>query len=478
MRRSLLRTAAALAFFAASTTLVGAQAGETLSTTADATSVDVTVYNGDLALVHDRRHVSFAGGPARIAWRDVAARMQPETALLSEPARPRDLSIVEQDFDYDVLGAGSILAKYVGHELTVTHAKAAPGRPARETARLLAVNDGNVVLQYADRIETSVDGQISYPSLPRDLRDRPTLVLTVDTRSSGSHDLDLAYLTSGIAWHAEYAGVLAPGGKTMDLQGLVTLSNQSGATYRDAHLQLVAGNVNAPPRFEQIRAMAAISAYPPPPTPAPIVEENYFEYHLYTVKRPTTIEQNQTKQIELLSAHAVPIVETLEIRGDGGYYRNASSDLGDKLPVQAYVTFANKGGDLGVPLPGGSVRLYENDGAGNSLFLGGDAVGHTPANQDVRLHVGASFDVTANKRQTDFTHVSSSEDVSSYSIVVSNAKKEPADVLVVEQLPCAWSISEESARHQKTSSATATWHLHVPQGGSTKLDYRADVRCL
>jgi hypothetical protein len=208
-------------------------------------------------------------------------------------------------------------------------------------------------------------------------------------------------------------------------------------------------------------------------------QQNYFEYHLYTLQRTTTIGNEQTKQVALLSARDVPIHKTLELRGSSSYYYSQSADLGTKLKVGVYETFTNKGGDLGIPLPGGTVRLYKNDKAGTSQFLGSDTIDHTPRNEDVRLHLGDSFDVTANKKQTDFKLPGKCTYQSSYEIVVKNAKTDPVDVVVVEPIPGDWTITSETQSHEKTSSATATWTLHVPAGGSTKLDYTAVVKvCL
>jgi hypothetical protein len=430
-----------------------------------------------MALVHDRRRLALQAGDNRIAWRDVSANMDATSAILSDLTAPGEANVLEQNFNFDLLNPTAVLDKYVGRQIVVVHPHPASGQPARETATLLSDNDG-VVLQYADRVETGLEGgYIVYPSIPADLRDRPTLVLDLQSEHGGDQTLDLAYLTGGLAWHADYVGVVAPDEKHMDLNGLVTLSNTSGTTYRDAHMQLVAGNVNMPiPSGTENGVPMADAAAPAPPQ---FQQENYFEYHLYTLQRTTTIGNNQTKQVSLLSAHRVPIHKTLELRGSESYYENADADLGANLKVGVYVTFTNKGGDLGIPLPGGNVRLYKNDSRGTSQFLGADTIDHTPRNEDVRLHLGDSFDVTANKKQTDFHGSGSCSFESSYALVVKNAKTEPADVLVVEPLPGDWSIVAENLPHHKSSSSTATWELHVPADSNVKLTYTARVRiCL
>jgi hypothetical protein len=446
---------------------------ERTSTLADRESVNVTIYNGSLALVHDRRHVALDAGTSRIAWRDVSANMDATSAILEDLTAPGAVSVVEQNFNFDLLRPATLLEKYVGKRVTIVHDKLIPGRPARETATILANNDG-IVVQYADRIETSLDGShIEFPSIPPNLRDRPTLVLDIASDTAASPDLDLSYVTGGLSWHADYVGVVAPNEDRMDLNGLVTLSNMTGTTFENAHVQLVAGNVNVPqPAQPDMRLMAMSKSS----MAGNVTQESYFEYHLYTLALPTTIADAQTKQVALLSAHNVPIRKTLEVRGSEIYYANANADLGAKLPVGVYITFTNKDGDLGIPLPGGLVRLYKNDSRGTSQFLGSDRIDHTPKNEDVRLHVGDSFDVTANKKQTSFTALGGCEFRSSYDVRLANAKDVDQSVDVVEPIPGEWTILAESVPHRKTSSSTATWTLNVPKNSSTTLTYTADVK--
>lgn len=450
---------------------VVADTTERPTTLADRTRVNLTIYNGSVSLVHDRRRVSLDAGANRIAWRDVSANMDATSAIVEDPMHPNALRVREQNFNFDLLDPATLLAKYVGRDVEVIHDRPRAGQPERETARVLANNNG-IILRYRDRIETGlVDSHLAFPALPPDLRDRPTLTLDLDAERAGSRELDLAYLTGGLAWHAEYVGVVAPGDDRMDLSGLVTLSNTTGTTFEDAHLQLVAGNVNVaapPPYVLQNIARGGVAR-------AAVTQENYFEYHLYTLERTTTIANNQTKQVALLSARNVPLKKTLELRGASNYYANKNPDLGENIPVGAYLTFANAGGDLGIPLPGGIVRLYKNDSGGTSQFLGSDRIDHTPRNEDVRLHVGDSFDVTAKKRQTDFRGVGGCTYESTYRIDLANAKTVPQDVLVIEPIPGTWSVLSENLPHEKSSSSTATWMVRVPADGKTSLEYSVRV---
>ncbi|MBC5816579.1 MAG: DUF4139 domain-containing protein, partial [Candidatus Eremiobacteraeota bacterium] len=441
---------------------------ERASTVSDRELVNLTIYNGTMSLVHDRRNVSLSSGINRIAWRDVSAIMDPTSALLEDLSSHNRVDVLEQNFNFDVLDPAALLQKSIGREVTIVHEPRFAGeRETREQARILSATNG-IVLQYKDRIETQLRGYIIYPEIPSSLRDQPTLTLEIQSEHGARQTLDLSYMTGGLSWHADYVGTLASDEGHLSITGLVTLSNTSGVSYENARLQLVAGNVNV----VQMRAMGDLVKAG---TTADVYsansfsQENYFEYHLYTMSRPSTILDKQTKQIALLQAQNVPVRKTLELRGAPQYYRSAQPDLGDRLPLGVYVTFENKGGQLGIPLPGGIVRLYKNDSRGLSQFLGSDRIDHTPKNETVRLHLGNSFDVTARKKQTDFHIAGFCQSDSSYQITVSNAKPLAQDVLVVEPIPGDWQITAENMHHTKSSASSANWTMRVPADSHAEL---------
>jgi len=451
-----------------------ARASQTSTTVGDRELVNLTVYNGGIALVHDRRRVTLNSGLNRLSWRDVSANIDSTSALLEALGSKGPVSVVESNFNYDLLDPSALLQKYVGRDVIVVHdARFAGERDTRETARILSTN-GGIVLQYRDRIETGLRGHIIFPRTPQNFRDRPTLDLDLESAQGGVHSLDLSYITSGLTWRADYVGALSADGTRMTLNGIVTLSNTSGVAYDDARLQLVAGNVNVaePQVAGALKTIARVSTRSTADSYT-VSQENYFEYHLYTLPRPTTILDKQTKQVSLLAAHAVPVRKTLELRGLPYYYQSSQTDLGDRIPVRAYVTFENRGGELGVPLPAGIVRMYERDSRGLSQFMGSDQIQHTPASETVRLYMGESFDVTARKRQTDFKFVSSCSTESAYEIVLRNAKTTAQNVLVVEPIPGEWRIVSENVAHAKSSASTASWTVSVPASGSSTLAYTA-----
>jgi hypothetical protein len=475
------KKAAVLAAAIATATPALAQ-DELRSTLEDQQSVAVTIYNENLALVKDTRKVKLADGLNRLALREVSGQMRPETALLRSLTNPGSLTLLEQNFDFDLLTPEKLLEKYVGRTVRIVKTHPTTGAETVESAQVLSAANG-VVLKIGDRIETGLPGRIVYDSVPPNLRDRPTLVTQLQNSRGGEQALELSYLTGGLSWQADYVAELNDKDDALDLNGWVTLTNRSGAAYRNAKLQLVAGDVNRvreEMRFSP-KAMRAAAVADEAPAPA-MAQEALFEYHLYTLNRPTTIAENQTKQVSLLSATSVPVTKELLLAGSDYYYRSSYGNIGQKLKVGVFVEFENhEATHLGMPLPKGTVRVYKKDSAGNAQFVGEDHIDHTPKNEKVRLKLGDAFDVTADKKQTDFkrreaTNQASYVFESAYEIVLKNAKKEAVSVTVREPVPGDWKMLDETHKHTKVAAGTAEWHVNVPAEGKTTLKYRVLVR--
>lgn len=470
-----------LAVAALSTAAAAPPAPERRSTLDDQQAVAVTIYNQDLALVKDTRRVALDEGAGQLAWRDVSARMRPETAQLRSLSAPGALQLLEQNFDFDLLTPQKLLEKAVGRSVRIVRTHPTTGAETLESAQVLSAQ-GGVVLRIGDRIETGVPGRIVYDDVPPLLRDRPTLVAELNNRQpAGPQALELSYLTGGLSWKADYVAELNADESAIDLNGWVTLNNQSGTRYRQARLQLVAGDVNrVHEAMDAVRAKSGMLAAAP--AAAPMAEESLFEYHLYTLGRPTTLAENQTKQVALLTAAAVPVHKQLLLSGADHYYRSSVGQIGQKLKVAVNLEFANReAARLGMPLPKGVVRVYKRDAAGNAQFVGEDGIDHTPRNETVRLHLGDAFDVTADKRQTEFKRRDGGNRAGyvaecAFEIVLRNAKSEPVTVTVREPVPGDWTMLEESLKHTKVAAGTAEWQVPVPAGGSTKLSYRVQVR--
>ncbi len=459
-----------------------AAANEQRSTLADQRGVAITIYNENLALVKDTRRVELAAGPSRLALRDVSGQLRPETAQLRSLTDPSLLDVVEQNFDFDVLTPAKLLEKSVGRTVRVARTNPSTGVETIESAQVLSAVDG-VVLRIGDRIETGVPGRLVFGELPANLRDRPTLVTQVASRRGGAQTLELSYLTGGLSWRADYVAELDAGDAALDLNGWVTLDNRSGATYADAKLQLVAGDVNrVRPDIDARAKMEAMARAAMPSMLAELKQEALFEYHLYTLDRPTTLADHQAKQVALLRAAAVPVKKELVVTGSDHDYRSSAGDLGRTLKAGVFVEFDNReSAHLGQPLPKGIVRVYKRDAAGNAQFVGEDRIDHTAVNEKVRLHLGDAFDVTAERKQVDWRRRDAGKartilSESAYEIVVKNAKRERVLVTVREPVPGDWTMLSESAPHARLARGTAEWQVSVPPEGTTTLRYRVLVR--
>lgn len=458
---------------------------ETTSTLNDQQSVAVTIYNGDLALVKDTRKVQLNTGLNALALRDVSAQIRPETALLRSINAPGSLNLLEQNFDFDLLTPAKLLEKYVGKTVTLIKTHPTTGAETAEQATVLSANNG-VVLKIGNRIETgdpsNYSGRIVYDNVPANLRDRPTLVTQINNKGATDQTVELSYLTGGLGWKADYVAELNSKENMLDLSGWVTLSNTSGAAYKNAKLQLVAGDVNRVQQSPRAMAMQMRKNDMMADAAAPMAEESLLEYHLYTLDRLTTIAENQTKQVALLSATGVPVRKDLVLQGADYYYQGQYGEIGSKLKVGVFIEFDNKeASKLGMPLPKGILRVYKKDSQGNAQFVGEDNIDHTPKNETVRLKLGEAFDVTADKKQTDFKVLprpSKGNNLyeSAFEITLKNAKKEKVTVTVQEPISGDWKIISENKAHTKVNSHLAEWKIEIPAEDKVTLIYRAQVK--
>lgn len=429
----------------------------------------LTVYNRDLALVRDNRTLRLPKGVTWLAFSDVSAQIRPETARLYG-----ELTVLEQNFDYDLLSPQKLLEKYVGHEVGLVRRHPQTGEEARATGTLLSVADGGVVFRIGDRIETGgTDSpwRFVFNEVPANLRERPTLTMLVDSPAEGEQSLELAYLSSGLSWKADYVATLAE--ETMDLTGWVTLTNTSGAAYRNARLQLLAGEVNQ--EEEEPKPMAA-PLMERAAQAAPMEREELFEYHLYTLPRSTTLANQQTKQVLLLQAARIPVQRDYRVAVGTSYgYSTYGADK-QELTTQVVLRFRNERPALGEPLPAGILRFYQRDRAGASQFVGEQRIGHTPEGRELELAVGNAFDLTATRRQTGFRKGPGQERETSWEVTLFNAKTSAVKVQVDASFPEEWKMLEESLPHTALSARTARWTVPVPAKGQTVLTYKVWLR--
>jgi len=470
---------ARFAVVAATTVVAGALASSPPqlpdSTAADRSSVAVTVYNQNLALVRETRDLNLGRtGVGTLRFMDVPSKINPRTVHV-QPLSPGGPSVLEQNYEYDLISPEKLMEKYVGRDVEVV--EQAQDLTTRTVKATLLSNNGGPVYRIGDRIVIGQFGKVTLPDLPADLVARPTLVWTLDVPKAGASPAEVSYLTDGMNWSADYVAVADADDKKTGLSGWVTIDNHSGATFEDATLKLVAGDVRrvAPERLMDYEAQGKMMTMA---SRAPqFQEESFFEYHLYTLDRKTTVKDNQTKQISLFTAPAVPVTKRLLLVGNQGSYRNA---LGtglqtEKVAVVLELVNAQAGG-LGMPLPKGTVRVYKKDKSGAEQFVGEDAIDHTPKDETIRLEVGDAFDVVAERSQTDFKAVSPRENQSAWTISLRNRKDEDIVVTVREPMGGDWTLLSSSLPGKKVDQQTLEFSVPVPKGQETKLTYRVAVR--
>jgi len=448
------------------------------STEQDQKELAVTVYNSNVALVRDVRRVRLPEGPLDLRYMDIAAQVNPATVHIVSLTAPKDLNVLEQDYEYDLLSPQKLLQKYVGKELTlirvITENNSTREVPVK--AVLLADNDGPV-WKVGNEIITGMGAdRYEFPDLPENLYSKPTLVWLLDNRRAGEQSVEASYLTNQVNWSSDYVLTVHSDQKAADLNGWVTVVNQSGTSFRNAQLQLVAGELNrvTQQRTMVMREMTMKAAVAAPPQ---FQQEAISEYHLYTLQRPTNIRNNETKQISLLAAAGTSVQKVFEVDGESYYYQNAQSPgQPTKEPVKVYIKFKNsEENSLGVPLPAGTVRVYQGDSKGRVQFIGEDRIDHTPKDETVSLHIGNAFDVVAERKQTDFQRLGSRSVEVEYEVSLRNHKPDPITVFVNEPIGGDWSMLNSTFKFEKTAAFAARFTVPVAANSDALLKYRVRI---
>jgi hypothetical protein len=442
----------------------------------DQTELAVTVYNSNVALVRDRRKVTLPTGEFRLRFGGVAQQIRPETVSLQSVATPGSLHVLEQNYEYDLISPSKLMEKYVGKKVKLVNFDQ-DIRTGEVEAELLSVNE-QPVYRVGGEIYLGYPGQVVLPEIPENLVAKPSLVWLL-VNQLAEQTVEATYLTNGLRWNADYVASYDEKADKMSLEGWVTLVNESGATYNNATLKLVAGDVNIvqPPQPMPMEMMAYdTSTARPAAVPPQMVEEAFGEYHLYTLQRPATIRQNQTKQVSLLSAADVGVEKTYELKGNTAYYIQIFPPMKDQK-VEVRLKFKNsEANNLGMPLPAGTVRVYEKDQSGTLQFSGEDRIEHTPKDEEVEVKLGNAFDVVAERTQTDHRVIGQNVFQSAFEVVIRNHKDEAITVKVSEPMTGDWQILESSIPFEKEDAFTAVFSVPVPADGEAKVTYRVQVR--
>ena len=445
---------------------------------ADGQKLSLTVYNSDLALVQDIRTLDVGAGRQRLEFKDVSARIRPETVAL----QAADTAIVEQNFDYDLLTPAKLMEKAVGQQVQIVRTNPGSGQQTTETATVLSVNEG-VVLKIGDRIEVlrqdDIPTRVIFDKIPENLRARPTLSVTVESGHAGPREATLSYLTNGLSWKADYVALFEEGPGKLDLQGWVTLTNRSGVDYRDAQVQLVAGDVNLvhseQEYFQQRRQLRNLSRSGGRGGTAGLETgggpQAVADYYLYPLAARTTVAQNQTKQVSFLDVKGGSARKAYLYRAYGfeSLEQPASADVA--------VEFANSNkGGLGRQLPAGIVRVYVRDAAGEPKFVGENRIDHTPQGSDVSVKIGEAFDVTV--QPTAMAQQARGDTHTRYkmSYLVRNARGTPVTVTVRQGgLWRDGKVVEERLKSRRLDAYNLAWDVPVAANGETTLTFTVDT---
>jgi hypothetical protein len=438
----------------------------------DQREVMVTIYNGNLGLVKDLREVRFPSGQTEVQFIDVAAAIDPTTVHLKSLTDAPGLKILEQNYEYDLLTSQKLMEKYVGRKVRLYQSDG-----TYHDATLLSTN--GPIFEINGQIHMGQYGRLVLPSLPENLVSKPTLVWLLRNQTARPQRVEASYLTSGITWKADYVMVLNSADTLSDLTGWVTIDNKSGATYGNAALKLVAGDVNRAPdarRDQRMMEMAA-KAVSPAVASHDFVSEGFFEYHLYTLDGRTTIKDNQTKQLSLLSSSEIPITKELIYYGAADYYRTTYGVPMSNQKVAVYLEVKNsKENRLGLPLPKGKVRVYKADASGSQQFVGEDWIDHTPKDESVKIKLGNAFDLVGERTQKDFRKLASNLYEVEWEIALRNHKTEAQTVTVIEPVPGDWQVVSSSHTYEKIQAHTLKYQIAVPKEGAAKLAYRVRIR--
>lgn len=449
-------------------------------------ATDVTIYNDDLGLVREQRTFDLKSGVSAVTMDDVAARIDATSVHFSSLNDPAGISVLEQNFQYDLVNENKLLEKYLGREIEIERF-VGEGKDRREILKgTLLSNVGGRVVQSGGKLYLNPEGRVVLSELPEGFVTKPRLLWRVSSKKSGKQECEVAYLTGGLSWKSDYVLKISPDDDKLDLNAWVTLTNGSGVAYKDAKLKLVAGDVNRAPQPGLVRGyaaakgiqLAAVDAEPQ------FQEKSFFEYHLYTLQRPATLMNNETKQIELASGQNVPVKKLFIYDGSanlGGYFNEYSRTdptygaSSTEKKVWVMLEFKNsKENNLGLPLPKGTLRVYKQDTDGALEFIGEDAIDHTPKDELVRVKMGNAFDVVGERTRTNYQISTDRKSMTeTFEIKVRNHKDQPITVRAVEHLYrwTNWRVSEATQKWTKKDAQTIEFDVPVPKNGEGVINY-------
>jgi len=440
------------------------------STLKDQQNMSITIYNSNIGLVKDTRLIELKPGVLELKFMDVAAKIDPTTVHIKSLINGSSLNVLEQNYEYDLLNPQKLLEKFVGQKIQLATINPETKKEEIVEAALLSTQGGNI-FQIGDKIHIGHPGRILLSKIPENLIPQPTLIWMLENKISTPQKLEASYLTSGINWKADYVAVLNKLDTLTDLTGWVTIDNRSGATYQDALLKLVAGDIHrvqGEMKMDLARPMAAAKEASPQ-----FKEESFFEYHLYTLDRRTTIKDNQTKQMTLLDANQVPLKKLFIFSGSPQYYFYQMDQSSNKQKVGVFLELENtKKNNLGMPLPKGTIRVYKEDKDGSLQFVGEDRIDHTPKDEKFKIKIGEAFDVLGERVQTDYKRLGRNLFEVGFEVSLRNHKDEDIKVFVEEPIPGDWEMLSNTHPYEKLQAHLIRFEVPVAKDKEVKVKYR------
>lgn len=434
---------------------------------AGARDIGVTVYNENLGVVRDVRRYSIRSGTSELRVTDVASTLEP-TSVHLRPLGDPGFDVLWQDYRFDLVNTDRLLERYLDQQVEVSMKddQVKRGTLLSFDPQSIVLREGSGTILVLNRTEME---QIALKEPPQGLVTRPTLVSRIRADRAGEQRVEVSYLANAMSWRADYVATVNDAGTQLDLQSWASIENRSGASYENAKLTLVAGQIQraAPPAVPlpyATRDMAMAQEKLAMGGAANMEARGFSEYHVYDVPQRITLANNEVKQMGLLEAS--------NVRSSRKYLYDAQRS---ERQVFTSIEFANAGSGLGRPLPEGVIRVYQRDQDGTLRLTGEDRVRHTPANDTVRVAVGAAFDITAERRQTDHRQVNPRVLEQAFEITLTNQKREAVDVTVVEHAWGAWEVVESSHKWRKKDANTLEFGVRVPAGRSTTITYRLRI---
>lgn len=423
--------------------------------------IAITIYNNNIGLVKEQRQIEIQEGISTISFTDVAAKIDPTSVSLKSITEGKEMIVYEQNFEYDVVNSDKLYNKYIDNTISLIteSGKILKGLLMNSSGRDIILQEKTGAIKIINKGKIS---QVEFPSLPEGLITKPTLIWSVASSEGGSHLIEVRYLTGAINWHAEYVMVSNYDDTAAEISSWVSIDNRSGADYVNARVKVVAGAVaKVPGRRRRGMEMAAVKLAPPK-----FREKPFFEYHLYELDKPTTIKNNQIKQISLFEPVTVPITKTYEYRAGI-----------DRSGVAVSLEFSNRKEDgLGIPLPMGKLRIYKKDEDGALELVGEDLIDHTPEGKKVSVIAGKAFDITGERKMLNYRKLGDNVREESYLITIENRKEEPVKVKILEDMKGDWKIKRSSHPYEKSEAFLIEFNVDVPAKDKVEVKYTVQYK--